>query len=146
LSFIYSYFIYLRYQIPLKTRLLVFTVNPWSKPLVNAFCSSLGSTLLFIKSTTIHPYTCGSSRVHRHSKLPFELHFLNRLPQSITTVAPPMGYRPSKTINSKLLSLIFPWCASMYSLTNLFFIVHHFQVVLMLLFVARERCCLWWSS
>jgi hypothetical protein len=26
----------------------------------------------------------------------------------------------------------------MYSLTNLFFIVHHFQVVLMLLFVARE--------
>jgi hypothetical protein len=55
LSFIYSYFIYLHYQIPLKTRLLVFTVNPWSKPLVNTFCSSLGSTLLFIESTTIHP-------------------------------------------------------------------------------------------
>jgi hypothetical protein len=28
LSFIYSYFIYLHYQIPLKTRFLVFTVNP----------------------------------------------------------------------------------------------------------------------
>jgi hypothetical protein len=55
LSFIYSHFIYLHYQIPLKTRLLIFTVNPWSKPLVNTFCSSLGSTLLFIKSTTIHP-------------------------------------------------------------------------------------------
>jgi hypothetical protein len=25
------------------------------------FCSSLGSTLLFIESTMIHPYTCGSS-------------------------------------------------------------------------------------
>jgi hypothetical protein len=25
------------------------------KPLVNTFCSSLGSTLLFIESTTIHP-------------------------------------------------------------------------------------------
>jgi hypothetical protein len=35
--------------------LLVFTVNPWSKPLINTFCSSLGSTLLFIESTTIHP-------------------------------------------------------------------------------------------
>jgi hypothetical protein len=41
--------------IPLKTRLLVFTVNPWSKPLVNTFCSSLDLTLLFIESTTIHP-------------------------------------------------------------------------------------------
>jgi hypothetical protein len=45
----------LHYQIPLKTCLLVFTVNPWSKPLVNTFCSSFGLTLLFIKSTTIHP-------------------------------------------------------------------------------------------
>jgi hypothetical protein len=35
--------------------LLVFIVIPWSKLLVNTFCSSLGSTLLFIKSTTIHP-------------------------------------------------------------------------------------------
>jgi hypothetical protein len=51
----YSHFIYLYCQILLKTRLLVFTVKPWSKPLVNTFCSSLGSTLLFIKSTTIHP-------------------------------------------------------------------------------------------
>jgi hypothetical protein len=56
LPFIYSYFIYLHYQIPLKTRLLVFTVIPWSKLLVNAFCSSLGSTLLFIESTTIRPW------------------------------------------------------------------------------------------
>jgi hypothetical protein len=55
LSFIYSYFIYLDYQIPLKTHLLVFTVNPWSKLLINIFCSSSGLTLLFIKSTTIHP-------------------------------------------------------------------------------------------
>jgi ABC-type uncharacterized transport system permease subunit len=55
LSFIYSHFIYSYYQIPLKTCLLVFTVNPLSKPLINSFCSSLGSTLLFIKSTTIHP-------------------------------------------------------------------------------------------
>jgi hypothetical protein len=55
LSFIYSHFIYLHYQILLKTRLLIFTVKPWSKPLVNTFCSSLGSTLLFIESTTIHP-------------------------------------------------------------------------------------------
>jgi hypothetical protein len=46
---------YLHYQIPLKTCLLVFTVNLWSKLLVNTFCSSLGSTLLFIESTTIHP-------------------------------------------------------------------------------------------
>jgi hypothetical protein len=30
-------------------------VNPWSKLLVNTFCSSLGSTLLFIESTKIHP-------------------------------------------------------------------------------------------
>src|SRR3954470_8048054 len=42
-------------QIPLKTRLLVFTLNPSSKLLVNTFCSSLGSTLLFIGSTAIHP-------------------------------------------------------------------------------------------
>jgi hypothetical protein len=35
--------------------LLVFTVIPWSKLLINTFCSSLGSTLLFIESTTIHP-------------------------------------------------------------------------------------------
>jgi hypothetical protein len=55
LSFIYSYFIYLHYQISLKTCLLVFTANPWSKLLVNTFCFSLGSTLLFIESTTIHP-------------------------------------------------------------------------------------------
>jgi hypothetical protein len=55
LSFIYSHFIYLHYQIPLKTRLLIFTVKPWSKPLVNTFCSSLDSTLLFIESTMIHP-------------------------------------------------------------------------------------------
>jgi hypothetical protein len=38
-----------------ETRLLVFTVNPLLKPLVNTFCSSLGSTLLFIESTMIHP-------------------------------------------------------------------------------------------
>jgi hypothetical protein len=38
-----------------KNRLLVFTVNSWSNPLVNTFCSLLGSTLLFIESTTIHP-------------------------------------------------------------------------------------------
>ncbi|KAK1605687.1 hypothetical protein QYE76_029360 [Lolium multiflorum] len=31
------------------------SVNPSSKLLVNTFCSSLGSTLLFIESTTIHP-------------------------------------------------------------------------------------------
>jgi hypothetical protein len=55
LSFIYSHFIYLHYQIPLKTYLLVFTVKPWLKPLINTFCSSLDSTLLFIESTTIHP-------------------------------------------------------------------------------------------
>jgi hypothetical protein len=55
LSFIYSYFIYLHYQIPLKTHLLVFTVISWSKLLVNTFYSSLGSTLLFIESTMIHP-------------------------------------------------------------------------------------------
>jgi hypothetical protein len=55
LSFIYSHFIYLHYQIPLKTYLLVFTVKPWSKPLINTFCSSLDLTLLFIESTTIHP-------------------------------------------------------------------------------------------
>ena len=30
-------------------------MNPSSKLLVNTFCSSLGSTLLFIESTTIHP-------------------------------------------------------------------------------------------
>lgn len=40
---------------PLQTCLLVFTVNPWSKLLVNTFCSSLGLTLLFIESNTIHP-------------------------------------------------------------------------------------------
>jgi hypothetical protein len=38
-----------------ENRLLVFTVNPWSKLLVNTFCSLLGSTLLFIESSTIHP-------------------------------------------------------------------------------------------
>jgi hypothetical protein len=46
---------YLYYQISLKTCLLVFTVIPWSKMLVNTFCSLLASTLLFIESTTIHP-------------------------------------------------------------------------------------------
>ena len=29
-------------------------MNPSSKLLVNTFCSSLGSTLLFVESTTIH--------------------------------------------------------------------------------------------
>ena len=29
--------------------------EPWLKLLVNTFCSSLGSTLLFIESTAIHP-------------------------------------------------------------------------------------------
>jgi hypothetical protein len=51
----YSHFIYSYYQIPLKTCLLVFTVISWLKLLINTFCSSLGSTLLFIESTTIHP-------------------------------------------------------------------------------------------
>jgi hypothetical protein len=55
MSFIYSYFIYLHYQKPLKTHLLVFTVIPWSKLLINTFCSLLGSTLLFIESTMVHP-------------------------------------------------------------------------------------------
>ena len=34
---------------------------PCWKPLVISFCSSLGSTLLLIKRTTIDPYTSGSS-------------------------------------------------------------------------------------
>ena len=55
LSFIYLSFVYMCYQNPLKTCLLVFTVIPCSSLLVNTFCSSLGSTLLFIESTTIHP-------------------------------------------------------------------------------------------
>jgi hypothetical protein len=55
LSFIYSYFIYFHYQLPLKTCLLVFIVNPWSKLFINTLCSSLGLTLLFIESTTLHP-------------------------------------------------------------------------------------------
>jgi hypothetical protein len=55
LSYIYSHFIYSYCQLPLKTCLLVFTVNSWSKALINTFCSSLGSTLLFIESTTTHP-------------------------------------------------------------------------------------------
>ena len=53
--FIYLYSIYLSYQKLLKTCLRAFAVNPSSKPFVNTFCSSLGSTLLFIESTMIHP-------------------------------------------------------------------------------------------
>ena len=49
---------------PIKICLLVFAVKPCSKPLVNTFCSSLGSTLLLIKMTTIDPYNCGSSVVY----------------------------------------------------------------------------------
>jgi hypothetical protein len=55
LSFIYSHFIYLYCQLPLKTYLLVFTVISQSKLLINTFCSLLGLTLLFIESTMIHP-------------------------------------------------------------------------------------------
>ena len=42
-----------------KTCLLVFTVNPSSKLLANTFCSSLGSTLLFIESTDTPPILVG---------------------------------------------------------------------------------------
>src|SRR3954468_4728390 len=42
-------------QKPLNIYLLVFASFPYPKSLVNTFCSSLGSTLLLIKNTTIDP-------------------------------------------------------------------------------------------
>src|ERR1044072_6453485 len=40
---------------PLNSYLLVFAAFPYPESLVNTFCSSLGSTLLLIKNTTIDP-------------------------------------------------------------------------------------------
>src|SRR4051812_32197721 len=42
-------------QKPLIIYLSVCAAFPYPKSLVNTFCSSLGSTLLLIKNTTIHP-------------------------------------------------------------------------------------------